>query len=284
MLPAVRAGPVPAAIRNQPVSEHLDPMPRTLPATERPAPVCGLAAPRGLGRSPRSTWSSAGAVVLAALIALGGCADAATSAREARGRELYSYCEQCHGTDGLGKPEFRVPSLRHLPAWYIEAQVTKFRVGARGDHPDDVDGLRMRPMSRALASAAEVQIVSEYIEQFLDAPEVIEGEAPPPRTIPHMESTLSGNAERGRALFATCIQCHGERAEGRRDMNAPRLAGANDWYLVAQIKKFQAGIRGADALDTTGAQMRPMAATLVDDQSIFDVVAYVATLQEPQPH
>jgi hypothetical protein len=46
------------------------------------------------------------------------------------------------------------------------------------------------------------------------------------------------------------------------------------------LKKFKAGVRGTNALDTSGALMRPMSQTLVDDQAVKDVVAYIVSLQK----
>src|SRR5688572_28731354 len=83
--------------------------------------------------------------------------------REARGEELYGYCLQCHGNEGEGSHDFRVPAIAGLPDWYVRSQLDKFRIGARGDHPEDVDGLRMRPMSRTLASDAEVDLVAAHV-------------------------------------------------------------------------------------------------------------------------
>ena len=62
-------------------------------------------------------------------------------------------------------------------------------------------------------------------------------------------------------------------------MNGPAVAGQNDWYLVTQLKNYKSGARGAHAKDTYGMQMRPMAMTLVDDQAILDVVAYIKSLE-----
>ncbi|GIT06706.1 MAG: hypothetical protein CM1200mP30_03360 [Pseudomonadota bacterium] len=45
-----------------------------------------------------------------------------------------------------------------------------------------------------------------------------------------------------------------------------------------QLKNFKAGIRGADPKDKYGMQMRPMAMTLADDQSIRDMAAYVSSM------
>ena len=61
-------------------------------------------------------------------------------------------------------------------------------------------------------------------------------------------------------------------------MNAPALAGQNDWYLVQQLKNFKAGYRGYDNADTYGNQMRMMAQSLSGEQAIIDVVSYINTL------
>ena len=65
-------------------------------------------------------------------------------------------------------------------------------------------------------------------------------------------------------------------------LKAPKLTGQADWYLLAQLHKFKSGARGAHKDDATGAQMRAMASTLVDDQAMLDVVAYVRTLSAPK--
>jgi cytochrome c553 len=201
-----------------------------------------------------------GAFGAIALVSVAGCQ---TSDREARSEELYGYCEQCHGALGEGNEAYRVPAIAGLPAWYVEAQVTKFRTGARGDHPDDVDGLRMRPMARTLASPAEIAMVAEYVESLA-----------PVNAVP----TLDGDPDRGRALYTPCVQCHGENAAGLRDKGAPPLHQANDWYLVAQLEKFRSGVRGADTADTTGGQMRAQITNLPDEQAMRDVVAYIVSM------
>ena len=66
-------------------------------------------------------------------------------------------------------------------------------------------------------------------------------------------------------------------------LNAPNLTGQQDWYLKRQLKNFQRGLRGTDASDTFGAQMAPMAATLTDETSINNVVAYIAQLPDSAP-
>lgn len=94
-----------------------------------------------------------------------------------------------------------------------------------------------------------------------------------------MTALAAGDAAKGKTLFATCVACHGGGAEGNKALNAPRLAGQEDWYLVRQLKNFKDGIRGADPNDIYGQQMAPMAQLLPDDQAIADVVAYIETLK-----
>ncbi len=96
-----------------------------------------------------------------------------------------------------------------------------------------------------------------------------------------MTVNAAGDAAKGKALYATCAACHGQNGEGNQALNAPRIAGQEDWYVVRQLQNFKAGIRAGDPKDTYGAQMRPMALTLPNDQAMEDVAAYVATLTGP---
>ena len=48
--------------------------------------------------------------------------------------------------------------------------------------------------------------------------------------------------------------------------------------MLAQLKKFKEGIRGAHPKDITGMQMRPMAMILPDEQAMKDVIAYIQTI------
>lgn len=93
----------------------------------------------------------------------------------------------------------------------------------------------------------------------------------------------AGDAEQGKALYALCAACHGPNAEGMAALNAPANAGQDPWYMTRQLKNFKAGIRGAHPDDAFGAQMRPMAMVLATDQQIADVVAYITSLDLPEP-
>jgi len=88
----------------------------------------------------------------------------------------------------------------------------------------------------------------------------------------------AGDVERGKALYATCGACHGANGEGQEALNAPAIAGQEEWYLIRQLQNFKNGIRGADPKDTFGMQMAPMAQTLPTEQAIEDVAAYINSL------
>jgi len=94
------------------------------------------------------------------------------------------------------------------------------------------------------------------------------------------EGQASGDVSKGKTHYrAICATCHGQNAEGQRALNAPKLAGQHDWYLIRQLQNFKSGVRGGHPQDIYGTQMRQMAQTLADDQAIQDVVAYIKTLR-----
>ena len=85
----------------------------------------------------------------------------------------------------------------------------------------------------------------------------------------------AGDAAAGKAAYGICGACHGMKGEGVKAMNAPRLAGQSDWYIVSSLKRFKSGARGAG--DPIAATMVPMA-TMLSDKQMEDVAAYIGTL------
>jgi cytochrome c oxidase subunit 2 len=183
----------------------------------------------------------------------------------ARGRQLFHLCAACHGDAGQGNQRYRAPTIGGLERWYVERQLVKFKEGVRAYRAEDAAGLQMRPMARALMTEADVKAVAAYVASLKPA-------APP--------ATLKGDPARGRAGYAVCLACHGDRAQGNQATGGPALADQADWYLVSQLTKFRQGLRGTHPNDPNGAQMRPMAMALPDDQAILDVVAYIRTLSD----
>lgn len=103
-------------------------------------------------------------------------------------------------------------------------------------------------------------------------------------TFAETQMVADGNAAVGAAQYAVCAACHGQQGEGLQALNAPKLAGQEAWYLQRQLKSYKAGMRGAHEDDIFGKQMAPMAATLVNDAAIANVVAYIQTLPDnPAP-
>lgn len=82
----------------------------------------------------------------------------------------------------------------------------------------------------------------------------------------------------GEALYASCASCHGSTGSGLSTMNAPSIAGMTSDYLSRQLKHFKNGLRGGEAGDTLGAQMKAMVSSLANDQAIDDVSSYISAM------
>jgi uncharacterized protein len=123
----------------------------------------------------------------------------------------------------------------------------------------------MYPMSQTLRTDADIKAVAAYVASLppVDAPPVLQG----------------GDASRGAQLYArTCVACHGAEGAGNQAMGAPRLNRASDWYLLSQLEKFKAGIRGAPGQSQQAVLMRGMASQLTSEQDMRDVVAHIVSL------
>ena len=92
-----------------------------------------------------------------------------------------------------------------------------------------------------------------------------------------------GDEVAGQAAYAVCASCHGQQGEGNQQLNAPKLAGQEKWYLRRQLEYFKTGVRGTGPGDTFGMAMGPMANTLVDDAAVENVIAYIQTLPDEPP-
>jgi len=180
------------------------------------------------------------------------------------GEPLYAVCGACHGAQGEGNPALNAPKLAGQGDWYLKRQLALFKSGARGTHEKDTFGKMMAPMAATLVDDAAMNNVVAYIKSLPDTP------APP---------TVKGNLTNGHDKFETCAACHAPDGRGIQAMNAPRLKGMSDWYLVTQLKNFRQGIRGAHKLDSYGPQMALIGEMLRDDQVTNDLVAYIGSLK-----
>ena len=157
-------------------------------------------------------------------------------------------------------------AISNLSEKYIVGQLKKYKSGIRGAHEKDIAGLRMLPMSKTMLTEEDMQAVASHIVSLGSSP---------------IDPTLEGgDPAKGQTLYATCLACHGPDGKGNDLLNAPSLIHQHDWYQLTQLKNFKDGIRGGNPQDITGAQMRPMAMMLGDEQGMKDVIAYIQTLSK----
>ncbi|MAY38895.1 MULTISPECIES: c-type cytochrome [Spongiibacter] len=191
------------------------------------------------------------------MLASGGSAD---------GKALYAACVACHGDKAEGNRALGAPSLRNQQDWYLKRQLQQYRAGLRGSHPEDSYGMQMQAIAKTLPDEAAVDAVVAYIAG-------LGGKA--------AEATLEGNIKRGADYYSNlCGACHGPAAEGLDVLQAPALAGVDDWYLMRQYQHFRDGLRGADEADKYGYQMAIMARHLSDEAVLTDVLSYIQSLAD----
>lgn len=183
----------------------------------------------------------------------------------ARGREIYELCAQCHGPNGAGNKAIGAPAIAGQHSFYIAKQLRKFKSGMRGAHPDDSAGLSMRPMALSLKRDDDIERVAAYVAQL--------------SPVKPVDALTGGKVETGAALYGPCSTCHGADGKGDPEKDAPALVRTNDWYLLAQLQKFKARIRGSSPDDAEAALMFPWVQTLADEQAMKDVLAHVQTLR-----
>ena len=216
---------------------------------------------------PSSTATrAAGLIAIAAISA--GCSGPAPGI--ARGEMLFDTCSPCHGDDAAGDQVLGAPAIAGASDWYLTYQIQKFQSGTRGYHYTDAEGLRMRPMSRALfADRGDIESIVEYVVSL---------------PIPDPAATFEGgDAEAGEAEYeALCSNCHGIDGRGVDggvpELNAPSLLHLNDWYMASTLRKYREGVRGAFPGDGAGATMRaPLAG--MSEERIDNVTAYIMTMR-----
>ncbi len=84
---------------------------------------------------------------------------------------------------------------------------------------------------------------------------------------------------RGEAQWRLCSSCHGANGEGKKNLEAPAIAGMSQWYVEAQLRNYQNGGRGKHPKDIAGLRMRPMSKTLQQKDDVKLVAEYVSKLK-----
>ena len=175
----------------------------------------------------------------------------------------FDYCLLCHGANANGNYGIRAPKISGMEPWYLARQLENFASGARGVPPEDTSGHEMRPVGWRVKTEGTLEGAVKFIGS-------LESRRPAP--------TVKGDVTHGKSLYASCTPCHGAKGEGNQGLQAPALAARSDWYLVTQLANYRQGLRGTDARDIYGAQMRAVVSTLPDEKAVVDVVAYINTL------
>ncbi len=206
-------------------------------------------------------WRRLGSMSVCLWVLIIACASPLVDASE---QSAYGICASCHGLQGEGNVALNAPRIAGQASWYLRRQLDAYREGRRGAAPGDIYGMQMRSMAMTLAQPAQVDEVLAHLQSLPNVP---------------AEPTIQGDVAAGESAYSICVACHGPQGEGIEQLGGPRLAGQSDWYLVRQIKNYRQGLRGYDPDDLFGMQMKPMAATLADDQAIVDVVAYINSLR-----
>ncbi len=87
-----------------------------------------------------------------------------------RGQRLYRTCANCHGQLADGRQAAQAPGLTSIDDWYLIRQLSNFRSGVRGRHPEDLYGSQMIDMTQFLVDDKDVRDVAAYINTLSGYP------------------------------------------------------------------------------------------------------------------
>lgn len=180
--------------------------------------------------------------------------------------ELYAVgCADCHGAAGEGNNPKLVPAVAGLPDYYVVGELTKFQGLLRGMEPDAAGGaLKMHGIASSM-SLDLMQAMGAYLA----------GMRP---VVSELTVAEGADLARGRKLYeAQCAECHGREAEGDPAKLSPPLYVFQDWYLVAQIEKFQADLRQSDPANVASLRMHATALQLAREEDVRDVAGFVVS-------
>ncbi len=170
-------------------------------------------------------------------------------------------CSACHGKQAEGNPALNAPKLAGQDDWYIKNQLNSFRQGYRGTAEGDASGASMAAISKSLDSN-KINELALYLNAL-------------PK--PSIKATVKGDAVKGEQYYnSLCGSCHGPDGKGNTSLNAPKLAGLNDWYIINQINNFRASKRGYHQDDKLGRQMKMMSSVVPSDEASNDIATYLS--------
>ena len=182
------------------------------------------------------------------------CWVVAASAQDDPGRILYQgRCANCHGTNGWGDEEKRVPAIAGLPDAYILRQIEAFRSDLRRE---------TRMHREAVVEEGDLTSVARTIAGMIPFRPILAGPA---------------DATNGQKIVRElCAECHGLQGEGRAERGAPPLTGFQSWYVVDQVRKFRDFVRQGDSESFDSLRMHAIAYKTVSAEDVEDVAAFLA--------
>lgn len=130
-------------------------------------------------------------------------------------------CKACHGLDGRGV----APGIPHLAAQrerYLFLALTEYR-DVKRTHA------ALRDLAARLTESELRNVVAYYATQ-------------PPIAALGKDAEQASLLEKGKALAAACVKCHGEEGNSKTP-GVPSLAGQQPHYLVTAIQEYHRGDR-----------------------------------------
>ena len=131
-------------------------------------------------------------------------------------------CKTCHGMDGRGV----APGIPHLAAQrerYLFLALTEY-LEVRRTHA------ALRELVKRLSDSELRNVVAYYSSQ------------PPVAAASGRDAQQASLLEKGKALAASCVKCHGEEGNSRTP-GIPSLAGQQPHYLVTAVQEYHRGER-----------------------------------------
>jgi cytochrome c553 len=193
-------------------------------------------------------------------------ADAPPEAQDPGAVAFRQHCMACHMESGHGIEALKAPSIAGLPRWYVASQLRRFRYGVRGSHKEDTTGALMAEVTSRL-DEREIAFLSRHVSNMQPngKKKTLEG----------------GDKKRGAMLFKeTCMECHRYNATGERVFRSAPLNRQQDWYLLAQLKKFKSNQRGHTESDEQGVKMRTVTRDLDLKTDARDILAFITSLKD----
>jgi cytochrome c553 len=143
------------------------------------------------------------------------------------GKRLFGACAQCHGANGRGSPDGRVPVIAGQQLSVLVKQLVDFRHDRRWN-------ARMQAalQQHDIEGAQDVLDVAAYAAS-LERPAPADASA----------ADAAQQQEGRRVYYRDCESCHGRLGEGDLRTVLPRLAGQHERYLLQQLVDTAAGTR-----------------------------------------